>query len=191
MKNPNYHISETFSNIETSKQVLSKKTYEQCRFVSCNFMESDLSGSEYIGCTFESCNLALVKLVNTGFKTVIFDNCKLIGVDFNPCSDFLFNVRFNRCMLDYTSFIRKKMRKTVFKECSLVEANFSECDLSEAIFDTTNLSGTVFAKTNLSKADFTTALYYNIDPNANIIKKAIFSANGLAGLLYKFDIEIE
>ena len=187
----NYQNAQTFSNEDYGKTVFGKKTYEQCKFVSCNFVETDLSSTEFIGCTFDSCNMALIKLANAGLKTVVFSNCKLIGVDFNQCADFLFNVRFNRCLLDYSSFMRKKMRKTLFNECSMIETNFSDCDLSEAVFDMCNMSGTIFSKTNLGKANFYTSQHYSIDPTNNIVKKAVFSVNGVIGLLHKFDIVIE
>jgi hypothetical protein len=43
----------------------------------------------------------------------------------------------------------------------------------------------------LEKVDFRTAVNYAFDPNSNKIKKAKFSLMGLAGLLSKYDIDIE
>jgi fluoroquinolone resistance protein len=43
----------------------------------------------------------------------------------------------------------------------------------------------------LEKADFRTSNGYSIDPEMNRIKKAKFSLEGVAGLLDKYDIEVE
>ena len=63
--------------------------------------------------------------------------------------------------------------------------------LSQAIFDRSDLSRAVFSKTKLEKADLRTANNYSIDPSANIVRKARFSTNGVAGLLDSFGICIE
>ena len=83
-----------------------------------------------------------------------------------------------------------KLKKTVFKDCTLTEADFSEADLSAAIFDHCDLARATFDHTNLEKADFRTAVNYSIDPEKNKIKKAKFSQTGIAGLLDKYDIDI-
>jgi uncharacterized protein YjbI with pentapeptide repeats len=66
-----------------------------------------------------------------------------------------------------------------------------EADLNSTVFDNCDLLGAVFQNTILEKADFRTAYNYSIDPDINRVKKAKFSASGIAGLLDKYDIEIE
>ena len=51
--------------------------------------------------------------------------------------------------------------------------------------------GAAFENTILEKADFRTSFNYSIDPGKNRIKKAKFSLAGIAGLLEKYDIEID
>jgi hypothetical protein len=60
-------------------------------------------------------------------------------------------------------------------------AVFAECDLSRAVFQ----AGI------LEKTDFRSAFNYTIDPELNKLKKAKFSRSGLAGLLEKYNIDIE
>jgi len=50
---------------------------------------------------------------------------------------------------------------------------------------------TIFKNTNLESVDFRTSFNYSIDPDLNRIKKANFLLSSIAGLLDKFDIEIE
>lgn len=83
------------------------------------------------------------------------------------------------------------MKKTLFKECSIKEANFAETDLSGAVFSKCDLSRTTFQQSDLSGVNFLTAINYSIDPEINNIKKARFSADGVLGLLDKYDIIIE
>jgi uncharacterized protein YjbI with pentapeptide repeats len=66
-----------------------------------------------------------------------------------------------------------------------------ETDLTQALFDHCNLRLAVFMNTNLSQADFLTSYDYVIDPEKNKIKKAIFSLEGVKGLLTKYDIRIK
>ena len=69
--------------------------------------------------------------------------------------------------------------------------SFAEADLTEAVFKDCDLSGAIFDYTVLEKADLRTAQHYSIDPENNRLKKARFSIFGIAGLLDKYDIDIE
>ena len=48
-----------------------------------------------------------------------------------------------------------------------------------------------FYQTNIEECDFRTAYHFSIDPENNQVKKAKFSANGLAGLLDKYQLKID
>ena len=82
------------------------------------------------------------------------------------------------------------IKKTVFKNSSLLEVDFAESDLTEAVFDLCDLAMANFEQTILEKVDFTTASHYSIDPENNRIKKAKFSISGISGLLEKYNIDI-
>jgi uncharacterized protein YjbI with pentapeptide repeats len=83
------------------------------------------------------------------------------------------------------------LKKTVFKTCTFHEADFSESDLSGAIFDGCDFDRATFSYSILESADFRTSFHYIIDPETNKIKKAKFSRTEVAGLLHKYDIEID
>lgn len=93
--------------------------------------------------------------------------------------------------LNHSSFYRTKIKKTVFKNSQLHEVDFTECDLTSSVFDNCDLKGATFENTIIEKADFRTSFNYSIDPQINRIKKARFSLTGIAGLLDKYDIEID
>jgi uncharacterized protein YjbI with pentapeptide repeats len=124
-------------------------------------------------------------------QDISFKDCKLLGLRFDDCSDFLFAVQFNNCSLNLSSFYKRKLKNTKFRNSILREVDFAEADLSGALFDNCDLTGALFENTNLEKADLRTAYHYAIDPELNKMEKAKFSINGIAGLLAKYNIIIE
>lgn len=190
MKEKAYY-NEHFNNIDYSGQRIVNTEFEDCHFLNCDFSNSILTENDFINCRFESCNFSMAQPGGCGMKEVFFKDCKLIGIRFDDCSDFLFAVSFHNCVLDYSSFTKKKMKKTRFQQCSMQEVDFSGTDLSMAVFGNSNLSRAVFLGTNLEKADFQTAYNYSMDLEANKVTKAKFSYAGLPGLLTKYKIEID
>lgn len=180
-----------FKGESYASQRLIPTEYDHCTFYNCDFSDTDLSHSNLIDCRFVECNFSMVNFTLTGLKSVFFEHCKLIGINFDRCSDFMFEVGFKNCLLDYSAFAGKKMKKTTFDDCSLKEVDFSDADLSEARFQNSNLLQAVFQNSNLQKADFRTALNYSFDPDQNKIRNARFSYPGIIGLLSKYHIEIE
>jgi uncharacterized protein YjbI with pentapeptide repeats len=73
----------------------------------------------------------------------------------------------------------------------MIAVDFMGCDLTDVLFDNCNLRRAVFIDTIANKADFSTSYDYTFDPEKNKIKKAIFSTDGLKGLLEKYDIVVK
>lgn len=165
--------------------------YENCIFSNCDFSNAQLQSCNLIDCEFHNCNLSMAKLSDTIFNGVKFLNCKILGVKFDCCNDFIFDVFFSDSILDYCSFEKRKMSKTVFSNCSLKGTSFIEAKLKQATFDNCNLDEAVFLGANLQEADFTTSYNYTINLQENFVKKTRFGKDGLQGLLRNFDIIIE
>lgn len=180
----------TFTELNYAKTVERNTEFNNCVFKKCDFAEAEFAVCKFIDCVFDNCNLSMIKWNRSTLSNVTFKDCKILGVLFNAAEDFLFSVRFESCMLDYSSFMSKKMPKTVFKKSSLKEATFTQAVLTGSVFDECNLLETVFRQTDLTSVNFSTALNYIIDPELNIMKKAIFSAHGLEGLLFKYNLKI-
>ncbi|MFY7888858.1 MAG: pentapeptide repeat-containing protein [Spirosomataceae bacterium] len=187
----NNYYQEVFEKIDFTQEHLSIAEYENCRFIDCNFANSNLSTIVFIDCDFKGCNLSMASVNNTAFREVAFTECKLLGLHFNTCNDFLFSVNFKDCLLNLSSFYKLRLKKNKFINCSLHEVDFVESDLSNATFDNCDLRGAIFDKSILEKADFRTAYNYSINPENNRLKKARFSLSGVAGLLDKYGIEIQ
>ena len=181
----------TFEGEDFMDKKSHKQEFADCIFINCNFSKADLGNDDFMDCHFKGCNFSLAVMENTGMKNNTFTDCKLVGIDFSRCHNFNFSVTFENCPLDYCSFFQKKMKKTVFTDCSLKETDFTETDLSLAVFKNCDLMNASFVRTILEKADFRTAKNYAFDPELNKIIKAKFSFPGIAGLLTKYDIDIE
>ncbi len=185
------HEDKTFTKIVYAGKEVKNREFERCIFKDCDLSESNFSQSRFTDCTFITCNLSMIKLNHTTLNNIVFKECKLLGINFHECEDFLFEVRFENGALDYSSFTKKKMTKTIFKGTSLKSVVFTSANLSNAVFDHTDLANAVFDETILKEANFLTAYNYQIDPELNTLKKAKFSLSGVAGLLSKYDIKIE
>jgi uncharacterized protein YjbI with pentapeptide repeats len=83
------------------------------------------------------------------------------------------------------------MKNTVFTNTILKEVDFSEVNLAQAVFRNCDLTRTIFDRSVLDKADFSTSFNFYINPERNRLKKAVFSSNGLIGLLSKYDLVIK
>ena len=100
----------------------------------------------------------------------------------------IFEFNFNNCNLEFTQFYNLKLKNISFINCSLISADFMQCDLSQALFENCNLHRAVFTKANAQAADFYSSYNYDIDPGSTKLKKAVFSRNGLEGLLSKHQL---
>jgi uncharacterized protein YjbI with pentapeptide repeats len=186
-----FHEGQSFKNLTCTGKKTEKLEFESCSFTDCDFSKSLLESVKFVDCVFTNCNLTMVKLTDCNLTNVVFRESKLLGVSFIECKDFLFSVRFDGCVLDYCSFARKKMLKTSFTNSSMKGVDFSATDLTGSLFSNVDLSKAIFNKTVLRQADLSTATNFDIDPESNNIRKAKFSIYGLAGLLGKYDIEVE
>lgn len=185
------HIQKTFEKIDYTDKKTSHQEFEDCVFKNCDFSNSHFFSNTLMDCEFIDCNLSMTALAGTSLKSVTFKNCKLLGIQFHACLDFLFQVNFQDCVLDYASFANKKMPKTKFVSCSMKEVSFIGTNLTNSVFENCNLDNAIFNDTLLAAVDFTSAYNYKIDPEFNPMKKAKFSTQGIAGLLDKYDIKIE
>ncbi len=185
-----YIESQLFESIDFAVTPLPFGEYDDCTFINCNFGNANLNGFKLIACTFTDCNLSMAQTTKATLRDVKFIGCKIMGLHFESCDQFIFSVSFNNCILNLSSFYKMKMKKMIFHNCTMHEVDFTETDLSAGAFENCDLSGVKFERTNLEKTDFRTAINYSFDPELNKIKKARFSVMGISGLLAKYGIEI-
>lgn len=191
MKKPLLIQNQKFEKAGQQPIALESGEYRNCTFNHCDFSSADFTDYLFSDSEFTGCNFSLCKLTRTGFREVRFKGCKLLGLHWEDCISLIYNLSFDRCTLDFSSFYNLNLRETVFSHSSLKEADFTDADLSHAVFDSCDLDRTVFYHSNLEKADFRSARFFTIDPEHNRIRRAKFSSGGLPGLLKKFDLEID
>lgn len=115
----------------------------------------------------------------------------MMGLQFIDCNSFGLELRFNTCILDHCSFSKLKLKGVNFINCHMHGVDFSESQLSNSVFDRCDLSDSVFLISYLEKADFSTAANFNIDPENNMVKGAVFSRENIEGLLLKYKIVLK
>jgi len=185
------NLDKSFSGLVWAGRQMKDEVFENCTFENCDFSDAVFSFCKFVDSVFINCNLTMVKFTGCLMNDIRFDNCKLLGINFGDCIDSLFTVNFNFCLLDYCTFVKKKMMKTTFHSSSAKNVDFTECDLTKSSFSNCDLLNSVFHKTVLKEVDFNSATNYIIDPEMNNIRKARFSIVGVAGLLTKYDITID
>lgn len=192
--NQPFYQNKTFKDINLSAQKIDQKEFDNCIFSSCNFSETEFYKCKFYECKFTHCNLAMVKIENCHFFDTIFENSKVIGVNWTtaawPNIKISSPIHFYKCALNDSSFFGLCLREIVMTECTAKEVDFREADCTSADFTHTEFTQSLFNKTNLTKADFTEAFNYNIDIFLNEIKKAKFGFPEAMNLLRCLNIEL-
>ncbi|MFT5602640.1 MAG: fluoroquinolone resistance protein, partial [Flavobacteriales bacterium] len=138
-----------------------------------------------------SCDFSNARLTNSSLQNITFDGCKLLGIKFDDCKEFLFSINCNQCILDLSSFYGLKLDSCSFQACQMNEVDFTEASLKGLSFDDCDLTRSIFYNSELSKCDFQTAENFSISPKFNNLKGATFSRDNLEGLLSSFQIIIK
>lgn len=167
------------------------KEFENCTFSYCDFTDCTFQTVTFIDCTFLDCNFKATKINYVSLRGVWFTRCDFTSVNFAMTDQVIFEFHFKDCLLDYAQFYALKLKKIQFINCSMIAVDFMGSDLTEAQFDHCNLRKTVFIDTILHKTDFYTSYGYTMDLEKNKVKKALFSTDGLKGLLEKYDLVIK
>lgn len=186
----NYFEDKNYDKLDFTTTLLQSGEYENCTFNNCNFSSSNLSNFVFSECNFIACNLSSAKITKTSFKNTSFKDCKLLGLHFETCNEFLFAVNFDKCNLNLSSFYKVKLKNTTFKNCTLHETDFTEAEASSLVFLNCDFLRAIFHNTNIEKSNFCSSYNYAINPEINKVKKAKFSLNGVIGLLEHLDITI-
>ncbi|GGW65163.1 uncharacterized protein YjbI with pentapeptide repeats [Winogradskyella epiphytica] len=183
--------NQTFSKQDYAKDDLLKAEYEDCTFINCDFNNSDLTSVAFLTCEFIDCNFSNANITQTTFNNVNFKGCKLLGVKFHRCNEFLLSFSCSDCLINFSSFYKVKLNQTKFYKCILHQVDFTDAQAKHAIFDDCDLSQSIFYNTNLEHADLSSAYNFSIDPSLNQIKNAYFSKSNLIGLLNAFKIRVK
>lgn len=182
---------QVFTSQDFIFQPLPMGAYEYCTFKQCDFSKDNLSEMRFMECTFNECDFSNASVQNTSIQDVIFQSCKMLGIQFEEVNSFNFSASFDQCNLQHCTFYEMDMRKMKFKQCSFAEADFISADCQGLVFDLCDFTRAHFEETNLENTDFTTSINYQISPLNNQLKGAMFSKDGVEGLLKVFGVVIK
>ena len=180
----------SFKGLDYSAKRLPVAEYENCVFEGCDFSNGYLDNQNFMECRFVDCNISNANIVNTQFNDVLFDYCKMMGLKFEESNDFLMDMNFKHSILNLSSLAGLSLKKKYFLDCKLVEVDFTESDLTRAKFENCDLDRAIFHNSILEGTDFSSAYNFNIDPDSNRLKNAVFTSGGLRNLLLKHHLKI-
>lgn len=183
--------NEAFKDLKLTEVDLTGKTFEECEFTGCFFLGGSFRDVTFNECVFRDCNLSNIPLMQANMGEVLFEECKLVGLDFSSCKKLLFSIKPDHCILQMCNFSNLKMNDLSFKGSQFMDCDFYETNLSDTDFSNCNLKGSLFEQCDLSGADFRQATNYTISPDQNKLKKAKFSMPEVLSFLAPLEIEIE
>ena len=188
------YVGDCFEKIEFLKGEVRSKEFVECCFVECDFSETIFRGCRFKECSFQKCNLSLIKVVDSLFAGVVFEDCKLIGVDWTqaslPAVLLSAPLAFLRCDISLSVFLGMVLKEMVMDDCRAHDVDFREADLSKGRLMRTDFAKSLFFETDLSETDLSHAKNYAIDIYQNRITKAKFSLPEAMSLLESMDIEL-
>ena len=168
-----------------------EKRFSNCVFAGCDFTDADLAQAVFERCRFEDCNLSNPSIERAAFDSVVFDGCKLVGLQFRLVNQFAFAVAFHRSTLRACVFDGVRMQKTRVSDCELIDCSLIASDFRGTSFENTRFRGTRFEEVNLENASFRNASGYEIDPGRNRLRNALFSSPEVLALLHHLQIRID
>ena len=180
----------TFERIDFTSHPMEDQYFEYCQFKDCNFSNLKLTDYKFVDCQFFGCDFSNTKLVNTTLNHAKFDSCKMIGLDFEVCSVFLFSIECKRCNLDHSSFYTRLLNSSSFDECSMCDVDFTKSDLTQAKLVHCHLEGAIFEESVLIKTDFSGSTSISLDPEKNKLQGATIDLGCLPNLLQKYKLKI-
>jgi fluoroquinolone resistance protein len=167
----------------------------ECDIEGETFRGLELSGTKLqrgkiVDCVFEGCLLNALDLTDTNLQAEFID-CKIQGINFFTAKRTFLSLKFERCLIRYSSFAELVLNAIHFEKCTLEHVDFADAKLAAAKFNGATFSECVFKNTDLSKADFREARGYDIDPTLNKIAKARFDLPEAVSLLSAFNIRLD
>ncbi len=186
---------DSFYNEEFSKEFhdndLAGCELEACVFKRCIFTNVNFSKTVFLDCEFVECEFVNASICMCAWRSVTFCDCKLQGMRFDLSNTFLLELHFDKCLLRYSSYYGLDLTKSSFNACDMRETEFIEANLSGLSLDDCDLQSAAFGQTNLSKTDFSNARGYQLNPDNNQVDQALFSREGLTGLVEHLNIIIK
>ena len=165
----NFYDGQTFRGIKLEDCEVKGVTFLSCSFMNCAFNETIFKACKFQSCIFEECDLSLIEVDNSSFTSTIFEDSKVIGVNWVKASwgktkahQLLKSIDFISCVLNYSTFMGLNLEKILIKKCTSRDVDFSEANLKQANCSYTDFANSQFRHTDLTETDFRGATNYYI-----------------------------
>ena len=189
------YYDDVFHNIAIQDDEIAFKEFDNCVFSGCTFFETQFRGCRFLNCKFQNCDLQLVGVRDCSFVNVLFEDSKVIGVNWIEASwpkrGLQNSFSFSRCVLNHSTFMGLNLKNLILTHCLAKDVDFAEANLTQADCTYTDFSSSRFFHTNLTKTNFSGAHNYDIAANLNTLKKTKFSLPDAMSLLYSLDIVLD
>ncbi len=188
------YLEASFKKHEVPDECYEGIEFEECQFSDCDFSGVKFQNCNFVNCEFIHCNLSLINLSNSRLSGVTFRESKLIGIDWTkatwPIYHLDFGLRFERCILNDSSFFGLALNELTLDECKLHDVDFREGNFSRSAMNYCDFTHSVFMRTNLQHADFCDSTGYAINVLENNVEGAKFSRLEALNLLECLGIEL-
>lgn len=188
------YFEKQFDSLQLIETCFDELVFDRCLFLKCDFSHTKFKRCKFIDCEFSYCNLSLLSVENSTFSEVVFQESKMIGINWAlakwPQIKLMSPIHFYQCDISHSSFFNLSLAEINIENCKAHEVDFREADLSNANVVYTDFYKSFFVHTKLIHVDFTEATHYNIDINLNDIRKSKFSFPEVISLLQCLDITI-
>ena len=155
---------------DSARQDLFGLDITRCRFSGCRLSECDFTRTTMTDVLFERCDLSGTIFRDAGLHRVTFRDCRALGARFDGA--LWDHVTVQDGTFNYVNLIRAEWR-----HCTL-SAAFRDAALSELTVRETDVTGCDF-----SRADWSRARIAGLDLTAAQIEGAVFSVDGLGGVI--------
>jgi fluoroquinolone resistance protein len=171
MKPGSFHESKTFSGLDLRESGLQNVELLDCTVADCQLGEATLERCSFDDVVFKSCDLSVIKLGGSSFQSVRFVECKLTGIDWSRAHDLMFDVSFEDCVLDFSSFVGLPLKGLRIDGGKAHNAVFADSNLQKVRFSHVDLAGTMFTGNDLREGDLSTCANVVLEPNTNRFHK--------------------
>jgi fluoroquinolone resistance protein len=178
----------SFKDLDYSESEVIGKSFTSCKFLKCNFFKTEFKECVFNNCTFEKCDMSVIKITATQIKDLVFEKCKVVGVDWTEKYRYKVQLEFYESLLNYSNFSNIELKNFVLEDSTALEVDFIDTSMIKANCKGTDFTGSIFLRTNLNEADFRAAKHYLINIQNNKVKKAKFSLPEALNLLAPFEI---
>ena len=134
--------------------------------------------------------MTTTRIGESAFRTVKFERCKLMGVDWSEARQLTFQAKFVDSVLSFGVFVGMNLGSIVITGCTVEEADFSDADMRKTTVSRSDFVRSQFLGTNLRGVDLSTCVNALIDPRETKVRKTKVSLEDGLACLSLFGLEI-